>query len=43
MVSVGITKDGMSNRKVDPCVVCGLGVKLTPFCVVSGTTVDVSE
>ena len=27
MVSGGITKDGMSRSKVDPCGVCCLGVK----------------
>ena len=27
MVSGGITKDGMSKRKVDPCVVCSLRAK----------------
>ena len=27
MVCGGITKDGMSKRKVDPCVVCSLRVK----------------
>ena len=27
MVSGGITKDGMSKSKVDPCWVCGLRVK----------------
>ena len=27
MVSVGITKDGMSKSKVDPCGFCSLRVK----------------
>ena len=27
MISVGITKDGLSKSKVDPCGVCGLGTK----------------
>ena len=28
MVSGGITKDGMSNSKVDPCGICSLRVKV---------------
>ena len=26
MVSSSITKDGMSESKVDPCVICGMSV-----------------
>ena len=37
MVSVGITKDGMSKGKVDPCGVCSLGVKVNSvLCVQFG-------
>ena len=37
MVSGGITKDGMSKSKVDPCGVCSLRVKAnTVLCVQCG-------
>ena len=34
MVSSGITKDGMSKSKVDPCVVCSLRVKTNSVYIV---------
>ena len=37
MVSSGITQDGMSESKVDPCVVCSLRVKANSvLCVQCG-------
>ena len=33
MVSGGITKNGFSNSKVDPCGFCSLRERLTQFCV----------
>ena len=46
MVCGGITKEGVSKSKVDPCGVCNLIVKANPFCVysvVNGSTLDVPE
>ena len=40
MVSSGITKDGMSKSKVDPCWVCG-SVQFCEYNAVSASTVDV--
>ena len=45
MVSGGITKDGISKSKVDPCAVCSLRVNAySVLCLqCSGSTVDVLE
>ena len=44
MVSSGISKDGVSRSKVDPCGVCSLRVKANSvLCVECGRMVDVPE